>query len=358
VVLVVSLILGKIVDVLVGRTAKFFAIRTSAIDERVIRSVRKPLFISIVIAGAGIALRLQNLPDLPGLIVGGTLKTLLVLVWFFFGIRTLEFLLRWMAANPNRFRVVQPSTLPMFEISTKVFFTGLAIYILILAWKANPTAWLTSAGIIGIAIGFAAKDTLANLFAGVSILADAPYKVGDWIVLDGDRGQVIKIGLRSTRLLTRDDVEITIPNSTIANAKIINESGGPSVKHRLRVPVGVAYGSDIHQVRRVLESVAMANQNVCTEPKPRVRFRSFGDSSLNFEILCWIENPMARGLTVDSLNTEIYDSLTAAKIEIPFPKRDVYIRQMPQVAPERRPEAEQKAAPAKPHRFHVPPDQR
>ena len=77
-------------------------------------------------------------------------------------------------------------------------------------------------------MGFAAKDTLANLFAGVFILADAPYKIGDFIVLDGgERGRVTKIGIRTTRILTRDDVEITIPNATIANSKIINESGGP-----------------------------------------------------------------------------------------------------------------------------------
>jgi MscS family membrane protein len=85
------------------------------------------------------------------------------------------------------------------------------------------TAWLASAGIIGIAVGFAAKDTLANLFSGVFILADSPYKLGDYVVLeDNSRGKVTQIGLRSTRMLTRDDVEVTVPNSIMGNTKIIN----------------------------------------------------------------------------------------------------------------------------------------
>ena len=89
-----------------------------------------------------------------------------------------------------------------------------------------------------MAVGFAAKDTLANLFGGIFILADAPYKVGDFVVLgSGERGEVTQVGLRSTRILTRDDVEVTVPNAMIANDTIVNESGGPWVKHRVRVRV-------------------------------------------------------------------------------------------------------------------------
>jgi small-conductance mechanosensitive channel len=293
------------------------------------QALRKPVFITIVLGGLGLAAEVEDLSPTADRLVGGSIKSLLVITWFYFGIRLFDIVLTWMAFHRSRFKIVQPPTLPVFEIGSKVLLFGIAIYFLILAWNANPTAWLTSAGVIGIAIGFAAKDTLANLFAGVSILADSPYKIGDFIVLDGDRGQVIKIGLRSTRILTRDDIEITIPNSTIANSKIVNESGGPSPKNRVRVPVSVAYGSDVTQVREILLQVAQSDANVAPQPEPRVRFRSFGDSALNLEILCWIENPMARGITVDSLNTAVYQALMRAGIEIPFPKRDIYIRQAP-----------------------------
>ena len=141
----------------------------------------------------------------------------------------------------------------------------------------------------------------------------------------GERGRVTQVGLRSTRLLTRDDVEITIPNAVIANAKIINESGGPWEKERIRIRVGVAYGSDLQLVRRVLADAASGHPNVCTDPAPRVRFRSFGDSALEHELLCWIDEPVLRGRVVDALNTSVYEKLMAAGIEIPYPKRDVYL---------------------------------
>jgi small-conductance mechanosensitive channel len=192
------------------------------------------------------------------------------------------------------------------------------------------TAWLASAGIVGIAIGFAAKDTLANLFSGVFILADAPYKIGDYVVLDsGERGKVTHIGIRSTRLLTRDDVEITIPNAIMGNTRIINESGGPHEKFRIRVSVGVAYGSDIDQVKEMLMNIAVTEPHVCETPTPRVRFRTFGASSLDIDLMCWVVNPEVRDVVLDTLNTTIYKQFKAEGIEIPYSKQDIYIKEMP-----------------------------
>ena len=188
-------------------------------------------------------------------------------------------------------------------------------------------ALLAAGGIVGIAVGFAAKDSLANLFSGIFILADGPYQVGDFVVLDsGERGAVTNIGLRSTRLLTRDDVEVTVPNAVIANAKIINESGGPWEKARIRVRVGVAYGSDIDQVRRTLMEVARDNPDLDSDPEPRVRFRSFGESGLDFELLGWIHEPVLRGRVLDALNTEVYKRFQQENVEIPFPQRVVHLK--------------------------------
>ena len=188
------------------------------------------------------------------------------------------------------------------------------------------TAWLASAGILGIAIGFAAKDTLANLFSGIFILADAPYKIGDFILLDsGERGQVTEIGIRSTRILTRDDIEIIIPNAAIANAKIVNESGGPYSKARVRVNVGVAYGSDIDRVRAVLEDIGRKSEFLVDDPAPRVRFRELGESSLNFQLLGWVAEPVQRGVALDELYTAVYKRFAEENITIPFPQRDVHL---------------------------------
>jgi MscS family membrane protein len=226
--------------------------------------------------------------------------------------------------------MVRPQTRPLFENLGFLIVLAIAGYLLFRSWDIDMTAWLASAGVIGIAVGFAAKDTLANLFSGVFILADAPYKIDDYVVLDsGQRGKVTHIGIRSTRLLTRDDVEITIPNAIMGNTSIINESGGPHEKFRIRVSVGVAYGSDIDKVKEVLMEVAVKEPQVCNDPEPRVRFLLFGASSLDIDLLCWVENPEIRGRVLDVLNTTIYKRFNEEGIEIPYSKQDVYIKEMP-----------------------------
>ena len=227
----------------------------------------------------------------------------------------------------DRYAIVEERTIPLFDLMLTVLIVGLAAYILLQIWHIDPAAWLASAGVVGIAVGFAARDTLANLFAGFFIIADAPYKLGDYIVLDGgDRGEVTKVGIRSTRLLTRDDVEITVPNSEMASARIYNESGGRWVKFRIHIQVGVAYGTDVDEVVERLERIASEHDTVCHYPAPRVRLRGFGNSSLDFELLCWVSHPSQRGLVSHQLYMLIYKELEHAGIVIPFPQRDIWVR--------------------------------
>ncbi|MBB3184232.1 small-conductance mechanosensitive channel [Halomonas fontilapidosi] len=228
----------------------------------------------------------------------------------------------------NRFPIVEERTMPLFDLMMTVLIVAAAGYALLVVWKVDPTAWLASAGVVGIAVGFAARETLANLFAGFFIIADAPYKVGDYVVLDsGDRGRVAKVGIRSTRMITRDDVEITVPNSEMANTKIYNESGGPWVRFRIRLQVNVAYGSNAEEVVELLNDLATTHQTVCDTPTPRVRLRALGDSGLEFELLCWVTEPSLRGKVTHELYMAIYRALNEAGIEIPFPQRDVWLRE-------------------------------
>jgi len=129
--------------------------------------------------------------------------------------------------------------------------------------------------------------------------------------------------------MTRDDVEVSIPNGVMGSAKIVNESGGGDTRYRIRVTVGVAYGSDLDQVLQTLEKIALENGAICRDPEPRVRFREFGPSSLNFELLAWIEEPSLRGLLVHELNCAIYRRFREENIVIPFPQQDVWVRQLP-----------------------------
>jgi len=268
--------------------------------------------------------------DFPGAIEHFLIKVCITALLIFWGrawFRATRVILQALEAERDRFHLFQPRTVPLYEMGIKLMLTGLFIYLFFLVWGIDATAWVASAGIIGIAVGFASRDTLANLISGVSIVADAPYKIGDYIVLDtGERGVVSSLGIRSTRLITRDDVEVSIPNAVIGTAKIINESGGPYVRHRIRLPIGVAYDSDIDKVIETLMDIAAKNEKVVDEPASRVRIRGFGDNSINLELLGWIKRPADRGLTVHDLNHQVIKRFREENITIPFPQRDVYVK--------------------------------
>ncbi len=263
-------------------------------------------------------------------IATGLTTTLIVLIWsrVFAGVGVIVF--GKLSENAERFAWIQPQTLPLVQFVYKVAVFSLMSYLIMAAWHVNLTSWLASAGVAGIALGFAAKDTLANFISGIFILADAPYRVGQYIIIDGTtRGAVTEIGMRSTRILTRDNVEVTVPNAVIGNAKIINESSGPSPRMRVRVTVGVAYGSDADQVKELLLACAKKVNHTSKDQDPSVRFTALGESSLDFQVLVWVEHPMYRGRVTDELNTRIYRALNEANIEIPFPQRDLHIKSWP-----------------------------
>ena len=326
------MIVGKIADwIISGIIGRIANKSVNEYDDRFVALVHRPVFLSFVLLGLALATRRMGISATPEFITIGVLKTIAIFVWF----STLSNLMKLLVEVFSRTKdskIVQTGMLSLLHNVMKIVVVALAGYFLFLAWNINVTAWLASAGIVGLALSFAAKDTLSNLFAGVSIIMDAPYKTGDFIILDsGERGVVTDIGLRSTRILTRDDVEITIPNGVIGNGKIINEAGGPSSQHRIRVAVGVAYGSDVDQVIEVLEEVAVENNDVLVTPAPRVRFRLFGESSLDFELLVWIAKPIDRGRVKHELNCAVYKALNKYNIEIPFPQRVLHVRTMPEL---------------------------
>lgn len=327
-VLLVWLGAAVVVRVVVLRLVTNLARRTRIrIDNEIVDALRRPVFWTLVFIGVALAYRawVREAPESRTLLPR-ILLTLAVWYWMKALMRVSDIILDALARRAHTHTWIEPRSLPLYEISAKLVVVGAAVYAIMATWHIDVTAWLASAGIVGIAVGFAARDTLANLFAGIFILADAPYKLGDFIVLDsGERGRVTDIGIRSTRLLTRDDIEITLPNAVIANAKITNETGGPYKKTRVRVTVGVAYGSDIDHVRDVLGGVLDECEHVERYPEPQVRFRSMGDSSLVFQVRGWVAEPVLVGRTIDALNSAIYKRFAETGIEIPFPQRVVHL---------------------------------
>ncbi|WP_101757002.1 mechanosensitive ion channel family protein [Oceanicoccus sp. KOV_DT_Chl] len=309
---------------LLGRLTSF---TQSAIDDAILHDLRRPVFVSVFFFGVSLAVMVAKLPVGTSVLIN-LLVSLIVASWMGAAVRISSLLLDAFSGD-HRFKFVETRTVPLFDLTSKLLIIMIGSYMLLMIWGINPIGWLASAGIAGLAIGFAAKDTLANLFSGFFIVADAPYKIGDYINLDsGERGKVCAIGLRSTRLLTRDDVEITIPNGVIANAKIINESGGTETL-RIRIVVGVAYGSDVDQVVNLLIQVGRDNPDLSNDPEPKVRMRGFGASSLDFNLMGWITRPEDRGRISHDLYMAIYKTFAENHIEIPYAKQDLYIKEWP-----------------------------
>lgn len=322
---------GKGFQAFQSKFVKRLTSRTSnQLDDHLIEVLNRPILPTMIILAMLIGITSINLPELIHNLTVRVLYMILLVMWTGAAMKTAHTILEILSSNRHRFTIIQERTLPAFDMTMKIVVFGASAYMFMLIWGINPTAWLASAGVIGIAVGFAARDTLANFFSGIFIIADSPYKIGDYIILDsGERGIVKQVGMRSTRLLTRDDIEITIPNAVMGNAKIINESGGPWEKERIRVPIGVAYGSDVDEVETLLAKIALDHPEIVRNPAPRVRFRAFGPSSLDFELLAWIDHPELRGRIVHELNKAIYKGLGQADIQIPFPQSDVHIRSMP-----------------------------
>ena len=187
------------------------------------------------------------------------------------------------------------------------------------------------AGALSVGIGFGLQNIVNNFVSGLILLFERPIRKGDWIVVGGTEGHVKDIHIRSTRIQTFDRADVIVPNSELISNQVINwvlsDRGGRAV-----VPVGVAYGTDTVKVRDILLAIAEENENVAKNdemPGPVVLFREFGDSSLNFELRVFLNNIETRLSVVSELNFAIDKAFRENGIEIPFPQRDLHLKELP-----------------------------
>jgi len=329
IIVVIYAVLAKAADLFTDKVLKRLAALTRfTYDDELIAFIHGPFCWTVFLLGFLHAMTLP--PPLPApwaMVLPAAVKTFALMVWFIAIFKLLSTIAeRSHDKVVTRGKIGQDLFLLLKNVM-RVVVVVLALLWLLSIWRVNLTPLFASAGIAGIAVALAAKDSLANFFGGISIFADKTFTIGDYIILDNaERGEVVEIGIRSTRIKTRDDVLITIPNSILANTKIINESA-PVPRFRIRVPVGVAYGSDLDKVETVLLETAKQNPAVVEDPAPRVRMRSFGASSVDFELLCWVEDPSLKGLQIHNLLKSTYAAFAKHNITIPFPQRDVYIKQ-------------------------------
>jgi len=322
-VLVAASFLGAVfVNEVVLRTVRRLTNRTkTGVDDALFSELRVPIPVTVAVAGAFVAPDFAAVSPSTALVLRATALTLAALVWARAVSRLGTHALRAYDAHTDD----AADFAPIFQnLWTFLVLVG-AAFVVLTVWNIEITPLLASAGIAGIAIGFAARDTVANFFGSISLYVDGTYAVGDYVELDtGVAGTVQDISIRSTRILTRDNVVVTVPNSVLNSAQLTNHSA-PVGKTRVKVPVGVAYGSDLDLVEECLLGAAESVELVAKSPSPRVRFRGFGDSALDHELLVWVPTPLHDGRAVHELNREIHDRFDVAGISIPFPQRVVRV---------------------------------
>ena len=218
--------------------------------------------------------------------------------------------------------------LPLLHKVVKAVFVILGAFVILSEWNVDVTGLLAGVGVAGLAIGFAVKDSLANIFGGISIILDKAFKVGDVIkTAGGDMGTVVDIGLRSTRVKTWDNELLIIPNGELANAKIQNYKQ-PDESVRVVILFGVEYGSNVNKVKKVVKDCLRTLPNVIKtgSHSPNVHFLEMGDSALNFRTTFWVKSFDERFGTKEKATCLIYDTLNKSKVGIPFPSRTIYLK--------------------------------
>lgn len=206
----------------------------------------------------------------------------------------------------------------------KYFIWVISIVIMLDSVGIKVSVLLAGSAALLVGVGMGLQNIFADFVSGVFLLFEGTIKVKEIIEVDGIIGQVEEINLRNSKLITRENVTIIIPNSKFVTEKVINWSHNHG-SVRFMVDIGVAYGSDVEEVIEILQN-CMSNMNEIEQnPKPFVRFKNFGDSSLDFELIFWTRQAFTVDNLKSNLRIEIYKSLAKNNISIPFPQRDLHI---------------------------------
>jgi potassium-dependent mechanosensitive channel len=209
-----------------------------------------------------------------------------------------------------------------FILQSVLVFLGLMIVLQILGVDVSSLA--IAASVIGIGIGFGLQNVANNFISGIIITFEQPIKVGDFIQAGDLVGTVERVGFRSSEIKTLDLISIIVPNSRFLENEVINWSHGDPVC-RLRIPIGLAYGSNLQRVQKALLEAAKDHPDILGFPAPQVNFRGFGENALDFELYIWIQDPPKQFKIKSDLNYMIEASLRKHVLRIPFPQRDLHL---------------------------------
>ncbi len=325
-ILVVSLLVAFIAKFIMRRVLKPLAKKTKTkIDDLIIKSISSIIFYIVVILG--FKLGIQHF-EFETALFSSLVDTFFILIVVVMVLRIItNFAKHWITEWADKTASTADDRLiPLVAKILKAVTIILGFFFIFDTWNINLSPLLATAGIAGIAIGFAVRDSLANVLGGIQLVFDKTFKVGDKIELEsGEVGEILDIGIRSTKLRTYDNEVIYIPNGSLANTKIKNFTV-PDLSVRVNVNFGVEYGSDPENVRNVVLDAVKRIDTVIEEPAPVVQFLNMSDFSLDFVARVWVNHYTEAYSTKLRVTDEIYNALNKANIGIPFPTRTVFTK--------------------------------
>jgi MscS family membrane protein len=325
-ILAVSVVVAFFAKFIMRRILKPLAKKTKTrIDDLIIKSISSIVFYIFLILGFKIGIQHFQFETAVYSSIVNTLFILVVVVMLLRIITNFSrhWLEEWAAQTAS---TADDRLIPLVAKILKTVTIILGFFFIFDTWDINLSPLLATAGLAGIAIGFAVRDSLANILGGIQLVLDKTFKVGDKIELEsGEMGEILDIGIRSTKLRTYDNEVIYIPNGSLANTKIKNFTV-PDLSVRVNVNFGVEYGSDPDNVRAVVLDAVKKIDTVIEEPEPVVQFLNMGDSSLNFVARVWVVNYTEAYNTKLTVTDKIYGALRKADIGIPFPTRTIYTK--------------------------------
>ena len=332
IVAVAGLIIALVVYGVVGWFRKKAELTESKMDDIIIAVLGTPVVVAILVVTFFLSLQLAQLPSQFQFILD---SKYINVVWILLGAWIISTFFNKMI-NTYGHRVagktesdLDDRMIALAQITSKYVIWFAAFLLILYILEVDITPFLAGAGIAGIALALAAQDFLSNFFGGAIIAVDKPFKVNDRIMIDQFFGDVIYVGARSTRIRTLDNQIVIFPNKKIMDSYVINYAQ-PDLRMKVRIPIGVAYGSDIEKVRKVLLDLAKdatkEHPFIVDDPAPSVYFLEFADSSLNFQLIVWTNDFSMTWETQDAINTLIAHRFADEGIEIPFPQRDIHIK--------------------------------
>ncbi len=327
-ILTVSLIVAFIAKFILIQVLKPLAKKTKTkVDDLVIKSVSAILFYLLLALGFKIGFQTFQFQTL---IYNNLVDTFLIVLVVLALVRIINnFSKYWIKDWAKKTESTADDRLiPLVEKILKVMVLILAVIFVFDAWDIDISPLLATAGIAGIAIGFAVRDSLANIMGGLQLVLDKTFKVGDKVQIEsGEMGVILDIGLRSTKLKTYDNEVIYIPNGQLANARVKNFTV-PDLSVRVNVEFGVVYGSDSEKVRQVVLEAVQNIEGVLEEPAPVVQFLKMSDFSLDYVVRVWIREYTEAYDMKLSVTDAVYNALNQAGIGIPFPTRTIFTKSM------------------------------